>query len=130
MDVKKRLRVQETGLGGLTLPNEDDADDSGLNGGHSTPSPSQITITGALRWLSGTWHPAGALADEDLDQIEADETREDVKRKGKALGLPEIDRDALPSTMVQKYLILDCMHPFTKSTAIFLRCCVLKQNLS
>ena len=121
MDVKKRLRVQETGLGGLTLPNEDDADDSGLNGGHSTPSPSQITITGALRWLSGTWHPAGALADEDLDQIEADETREDVKRKGKALGLPEIDPDAL---------ILDCMHPFTKSTAIFLRCCVLKQNLS
>ena len=48
LDVKKRLRVQETGLGGLTLPNEDDADDSGLNGGHSTPSPSQITITGAL----------------------------------------------------------------------------------
>ena len=33
-----------------------------------------------------------------------------MKRKGKALGLHEIDPDALPSSMVQKYLILDCIH--------------------
>lgn len=48
----------------------------------------------------------GGLGDEDLEQIEKDEQKEATQRKGRSVGLPEIDPDALPSSLVQKYLIL------------------------
>ena len=45
--------------------------------------------------------------EEDLEKIENQESKENANRKGRQLGLPELDPDALPSSMVQKYLILD-----------------------
>ena len=57
------------------------------------------------------YHLAGQEPDEEqIEQIEDDENKEEGNRKGKQLGLPEIDPDALPSSMVSKYLNLDCMY--------------------
>lgn len=49
------------------------------------------------------------LDDKDMDKIEAQENKEAQNRQGKTLGLPEIDPDALPSSLANKYLILGCI---------------------
>ena len=41
--------------------------------------------------------------EDDIDRCEA---KEEQVRKGKQFGIPEIDPDALPSSLVQKYLTL------------------------
>ncbi len=43
-----------------------------------------------------------------MDQLEAEEKKQQVNRQGRSLGLPEMDPDALPSSLVEKYLRLDC----------------------
>ena len=51
-------------------------------------------------------------SDDEIPVDEADaENAEDEEKKrsaSKAMGLPEIDPDALPSSLAQKYLNLEC----------------------
>eukprot|EP00435_Cladocopium_sp_Y103_P057854 s934_g20.t1 len=44
------------------------------------------------------------LASEDMENIEDQTEQDDKKRHMKSMGLPEIDPDALPSSVVGKYL--------------------------
>lgn len=52
------------------------------------------------------------MADDVAGNIDEEVDQDDNNRKGKSLGLPEIDPDALPSSLVSKYLILECMLDF------------------
>ena len=58
-----------------------------------------------VKFRNSTADPSGP-EESDMDKIEEQEDRENTNRKGKALGLPELDPDALPSSMAQKYLNL------------------------
>lgn len=72
---KKRVQFEETGVGSMDLPDDVGFDDDEGPG------------------------------EADMEKIEEQEDRENTNRKGKALGLPELDPDALPSSMAQKYLM-------------------------
>lgn len=52
------------------------------------------------------------MDDEVAGNIEVEVDQDDANRKGKSLGLPELDPDALPSSLVSKYLILECILDF------------------
>lgn len=52
------------------------------------------------------WSPGTGDDDEMEEDIDKCEAKEEQVRKGKQFGIPEIDPDALPSSMVQKYLTL------------------------
>lgn len=49
---------------------------------------------------------------EDLETIDESTEQDEKKRHMKTMGLPEIDPDALPSSVVGKYLILKCISVF------------------
>ena len=57
--------------------------------------------------FKGVVHQPGE-GEVDIDKIEDEEKTEDQNRKGRALGLPEIDPDALPSSLANKYWNLCC----------------------
>ena len=72
-----------------------------------------------LKVWNSTADPSGP-GDEEMAEIEEQEDRESTNRKGKALGLPELDPDALPSSMAQKYLNLFSTERFLYSMKFFL----------
>lgn len=53
--------------------------------------------------------------------IEATEQGEETNRRGRQLGLPELDPDALPSSSVSKYLNLESITDYDGSSCFYHR---------
>ena len=104
MDIRKRVRFEETGLGSMDAPVDFDHHDGEGPSKAFRKRAHQKIFTSLYQFLP---QACPGLDDSDIDKIEEQESKEATQRKGKQIGLPEIDPDALPSSMVTKYLFLD-----------------------
>ena len=102
VNVNKRITFKENGMGGMELP--------AAHGGGPDASEGQTNLSSTKGKPTSQPHWSG-LEDEEMEEIEKQESKEATNRKGKTLGLPEIDPDALPSSLAQKYLSLSSKQP-------------------